>query len=184
MTDKEEAIAVMILISSSVRDLDNKTPKVSKMERHINQSIVKIFKTGQTYSAINKFGMPVEKPRLKREVYDLQDEVSEAWDKTRKEMIPKDGKWMVSMSTLVMALESLLNGNPYKYSLVSEKVLQGAVNSFISHVSHRKTTLDDIENARSLAECFRKNMNIKKDMRLKRLKYNIEQSMILEGKTC
>ena len=172
----------MLMVSSCISDISDKTKKVSKLETTINNSLIKKYKTGKRIDIINKFGFPASKDEISQKYLDIEDKVRDAWLKTRQENIPKDSKWNVSMSELIMQFLNTLNRNPYQYSLVSEKIVIGAINSFVSHCSGRATTMEDVKNARDLVDAFRTNIGIKKDMRLSRLRYTLEQNKIIEGR--
>ena len=182
MTEYEEAVSVSLLICRTMSDIDGKTKKVSKLEKQIKEKLADRYKTNETYLANGRFGMPIIKHKISQEFLDIQDKVSDAWVKTRKEHIPKDNTMFVSMSELVMQLLNSLNRNKYQYEFMTEKRVNDCINSFYSHVSRKETTDEHIDNARRLAFAFRDNMGIKPNPLLKRLRMNIENNMIIEGK--
>ena len=176
-----EVTYIMIMIASCISDIESKTTAVSKLESTIKANLIKKYKTGEKVTVRGRFGMAYDKDVVSQEYHDMETKVQEAWNKTRKEHIPKEGKWDVSLSELITALLDSLNTNPSQYSFVSEKIAQRAIRSFYGHHSIKDTTMLEIQHARDLAFSFRDNIGIAKNPLLRRLYLNAKNDLILEA---
>ena len=101
----------------------------------------------------------------------------DAWDDAKNKL---DKDYLVSMAEMINSLDSLLIGNEYRFSIYTEKAFNNAYNSFVGAVSYtyEKNTEDD---ARKLTEMFSEVLGIKRVNNLSRLKYTVQQNLIIEG---
>ena len=141
-------------------DIPKKTAKVDKMLKQIKKGIRKI-------------------PQA--EYKDYMIKCHEAWESARREIIPIDAVVNVSMAEMITVLWNSLDGNEYQTTYCTERTIVNAINSFAGSGKHISDELEYLTHSRNLADAFKRNVGIKTN-KLSRLKYTIEQNLIIEGK--
>jgi len=176
---KDQAIMVNILICTMVDHTDNATKKVTKISKQIKKKLSDMYKVDE-YLKPTVFGYK-RMPVLSQTYQDIQTTVSDAWDKTRKDNIPKDGKLDSSMGELLTGLYNSLNRSEYKELFITEQTFVGAVNSYSGSVNH-EDNLEASNNSRLLVNGFLENIGVAKDTRLSKRRLAMYNDLIIEGK--
>ena len=176
---KDNAVCIAIMIVTAISFTKNPTKKVNKVAQQIKQKLTEMYKIDE-YPQKTMFGYKVQ-PILSQHYQDLQTKTADAWDKTRREHIPKDGKLNSSMGELLTGLYNSLNRSEYKELFITEQTFVGAVNSYSGSVNH-EDNLEASNNSRLLVNGFLENIGVAKDTRLSRRRLAMYNDLIIEGK--
>ena len=174
--EKEIAVTVYIMIVSVLKMVDNPNATVSKGTRTIYNGLRHSFLRHQKGSSVR-----VADPEYQA----INDKVIEAWDTTRREVVPKEGQLDSSLSELIQVLWDRMNRNVYQKLFISEKRIVAMINSIRDCPSNEKRTEDEIveadNNARKLAFRFLELCDIKPRHNLSTRKKIIAGNLILEN---
>ena len=116
----------------------------------------------------------------------LNDMVIQAWDTTRKELVPKDGQLDSSLSELIQTLYDRMNRNPYQNLYATERTIVATINSIRDCPTNEKRTEEGVteadNNARKLSFRFLELCKIPKQHSLHTRLAIQRENLILEGK--
>ena len=172
----DEAIMTYILIMSVLRFEDNPTKIVSKLRTQIWKGLTSRFLKAKKGSSVK-----VADPHYT----ELNDRVINAWDTTRRELVPKDKELLSSMGELIQMLWDRMNRNKYQELFVTEKNIIHAINSFDASRSREVTEeekLDSLNNSRKLTNRFFELCGIKKQNSLATRKKIIQGNMTYDNR--
>ena len=172
--DKEEAVTIYIMIVSALKMIDNPTGKVSDAYYHLHKMLRKSFLKSQKGTSER-----VADPEYVR----INDKVIQAWDTTRREIIPKDKELMSSMSEILQVLWDRMNRNPLQTMYIGEKRMIGVINALSSARAKKDFSEEEvISNSRKLANRFLELSGIQPRHNLATRKHIIRENLIMEGK--
>ncbi len=174
---KDNAVCIAVMIVTAISFTKNPTKKVNLVAKQIKQKLTAMYKIDE-YPQKTMFGYKVT-PVLSQHYQDLQTKVSDAWDKSRREHIPKDGKLNSSMGELLTGLFNALSRSEYKELFIKESTLVGAVNSYSGSSNHSED-VDADNNSRLLVKGFLEGIGVTKDTRLSRMRITIANNIIIE----
>ena len=177
MTDKEQVLTIYIMILSTLRRVDNPSPKVVKLNNSIYKHIRKQHLKCVKGSSIRK---------ASKEYIKINDSVIEAWDTTRRELINEDAPIVSSTSEIIQMLWDRISSNPHQGMYCSDKKMQGVINSIAQCKAKEDYTNTEVtqfdNNSRALANRFMELASIPKRHNLATRLAIQKSNLICEGR--
>jgi hypothetical protein len=175
MTDKQQSIIIMILVVSVINFIDKPSQKVSKVSKQIKAGLRKRFLKSQKNSYIK-----VPDP----EYTELNKVVTDAWDKTRHELVSEASALDSSLAEMLQHLYDRLNRNEYQNMFVTEKNVVACINSIRDCPFNETISLGYLvqttNNSRLLCDRFLELCKIPKQHNLATRRKIIEQNLLIE----
>ena len=177
MTEEErEAFVIYILILSVLKMIENPNKTVSDTRRKIFNGLRRTFLKKVKGKSV----------RVADDKYvSLNDMVINAWDTTRRELVPITEELDSSLSELIQTLYDRMNRNQYQHLYATERTIIATINSIRDCPTNDKRTPEEItdadNNARKLSFRFLELCGIKKQHSLHTRVSIIKNNIILEN---
>ena len=155
--EKRDALCMYIMIMSVMRFTD-------KPSRTISDARQKLWKDMRREFLKAVKGSSIKQPTA--EFKAINEEVADAWDATRRELVPKDAELQSSLAELIQHLWNRLNRNPHQEMYLSERGIMRIINSYIDSPVQSDRTMQGVDeylnNSRALVDRFYEKLEIKK----------------------
>ena len=175
-TEKEQSITIYIMLLSVLKMIENPNKTVSDTRRKIFNGLRRTFLKKVKGKSV----------RVADDKYvSLNDMVINAWDTTRRELVPITGELDSSLSELIQTLYDRMNRNPYQNLYATERTIIATINSIRDCPTNERRTEQEItdadNNARKLSFRFLELCGIKKQHSLHTRVGIIKNNIILEN---